>query len=226
MFAVEITDMSGWQQSPGEIRTPSSLEIAIVTGRICRYAGNLPCSLLTHIMVGARVVWHLLQQTGAVEGERLQTFCCWMLHDSHEVITGDFAPHKCDELKKWQKDIDDAVAVVYGIDFEHVDLDLIHGADLLARWLEARFYGSDAFFKTFEEHHEYDVPSPAMVRETGGVFRSDFGRLSCCITDENDNPGLSGPIVTYTNILEMILRGEQKGAVEFYDGMVVELGLD
>ena len=217
--------MSGWQQSPKEIRTPSSLEIAIVTGRICRYAGNLPCSLLTHVMVGARVVWHLLRQMSSAKDQLYETFCWWMLHDAHEVITGDFAPHKCNEIREWQKHIDDAMSVVYGIDFAHVDVDIIHGADLLARWLEARFYGPDAFFKTFEEHHEYDVPSPAMVSETGGVFRSEFGRLSRCMTDENDNPGIHFPVSVYHDILEAILRGDQQGAVEYYDGMVVELGL-
>ncbi len=222
---MEMTDMSGWQQSPKYIRTPSSLEIAIVTGRICRYAGNLPCSLLTHVMVGTRVVWHLLRQTGASKDVRLNTFCWWMLHDAHETITGDFVFQKAVEMKKWQDAIDEAISVVYGIDFEHVDGTLIRGTDMISRWLEARFYGSDAFFKTFEAQPGYEVSSPAMVSETGGIFRSDFGRLSCCVMDANDNPGVRGPVMTYHTILEAILRGEQRAAVEIYDGMVVELGL-
>ena len=220
-----MTDISGWQQSPDQIRTPSPLEIAIVSGRICRYAGNLPCSLLTHVLVGARVVWHLLRHKSAAMEQRLETFAWWMLHDAHELITGDFAPHKCNDVKAWQTRIDDANACIYGIDRDLVDEVVIHSADLLSRWLEAHFYGSAKFMETFEAHHKYTVPSPEMQRETIGIFRSEFGRFSSCVVDENENPGLHFPVVTYHTILEAILSGQKRKAVEYYDGMVVELGL-
>lgn len=216
--------MSGWQQSPGETRVPSSLEIAIVSGRICRYAGNLPCSLLTHVMVGARVVWGLMRQR--TKEERLQTFSWWMLHDAHEVITGDFVPHKCDEVSEWQAQIDRALSLVYRIPMELVDMVVVHDADLYSRALEAGFYGTEKFKETFGERAEIIVPSPAMVRETGGIFRSDFGKLSVCVTDENgSDAGIRTPVLVYKDILEAILEGHQETALLIYDGAVVELGL-
>lgn len=140
MFAVymEMTDMSGWQQSPKEIRTPSSLEIAIVSGRICRYAGNLPCTLLTHVLVGARVVWHLLRKKSAASEQRLETFSWWMLHDAHEVITGDVVVQQREDMIEWQEKIDAANRAVYGINPTMVDGEIIRQADLMARWLEAK----------------------------------------------------------------------------------------
>ena len=224
MFAVEMADMSGWLQSPEEIRVPSSLEIAIVSGRICRYAGNLPCSLLTHIMVGARVVWRLMEQK--TEEERSQTFSWWMLHDAHEVITRDFVPHKCPKVVAWQAAIDEEVAATFRISSALVDMIAVHDADLYSRSLEANHYGTEKFKETFREHAETLVPSPAMVRETIGIFRSGFGRLSACVTDENGpGAGVQGPVMVYANILNTILGGRQKSAAEIYDSMVVELRL-
>lgn len=216
--------MSGWQQTPKEIRTPSPLEIAIVTGRICRYAGNLPCSLLTHIMVGARLVWYMMR--AELEEARLETFCWWMLHDSHEVITGDFVFEHTEAMLKWQAEIDAATAAVYGINPMLVDEDVIHKVDLYCRWLEAHHYGSKAFIATHDAHYKHEPPPPEMQRKTVGIFRSEFGRLSTCVTDENENPGVHFPVSAYHSILEAILQGKKRGAVEYYDGMVVELGLD
>lgn len=222
---MEMTDMSGWQQSPTEIRTPSSLEIAIVSGRICRYAGNLPCTLLTHIMVGARLVWYMMRSRPS--DARLETFAWWMLHDTHETITGDFVFEHSEAMLKWQDEIDAAIAAVYGINPMLVEAEIIREADLFSRWLEAKHYGSDKFFETMVEHYDHPIPPPEMERKTVGIFRSPFGKMSGCALDEN-NTGVASlhPVSVYAGILDNILRGNKKGAVEYYDGMVVELGLD
>ena len=221
VFAVEMTDMSGWQQTPREIRVPLPMEIAIISGRICRYAGNLPCSLLTHVMVGAYVVWDLLRTRVCFSVER--TFGWWMLHDAHETITGDFASHKCKEMKAWQEKIDDAIAAVYGIGLKDVDLEVIDEADLMSRWLEAKHYGSDRYMEAFEKTNTYAVPSPEMKTKTSGIFRSDLGRMSCCVVDSNESASASGPVMIYASILDRILDESLEKAMELYSDMVVGL---
>lgn len=217
--------MTGWQQSPKMIRVPSSLDIATVGGRICRYAGNIPCTLITHLMIGARVVWRLVNAVGKpTDRDRIETFAWWMLHDAHEVITGDFIFTKSEEMDVWQREIDDAISCTYGIDFKYVDVELIHGADLLCRWLEVKHYGSAAHMKTYEEHYAYDIPSPAMVQETQRIFESEFGRMSSCVVDDNrDGRSVHIPVLVYARILEAILLGNQDGAVKIYMDDVVDL---
>lgn len=215
--------MSGWYQVPEKIRIPSSLEIAVVLGRLCRYAGNLPCTVLTHVMVGARLIWHRMKQEP--RDCREETFSWWMLHDAHESITGDFAVHKCEDIREWQEKIDAELRSVYGISTKLVDMDAIRIVDLEARWLEVKYYGSEHFLKGFEGADGYEAPSPEMEIKTVGIFRSEFGRMSACVTDTNNDLLVRHPVSVYESILEAIIQGKQGTAAELYNGMVVELGL-
>lgn len=219
---MRMVDMSGAYQTPEKIRVPSSLEIAVVLGRLCRYAGSLPCTVLTHVMIGARMVWHRMKQEP--QDLRLQTFSWWMLHDGHEAITGDFATHKCKDIREWQEQIDEALRSAYSIDMELVDMDVIRSVDMKARWLEVKHYGSEIFVEGFSAAVGYAMPSPEMEIRTVGIFRSEFGRMSACVTDTNNDMLVCHPVSVYESILEAIRHGKQKAAAEFYDGMVVEIG--
>ncbi len=226
--------MSGFLQRPGSIQVPSSEHIAIVSGRICRYAGNLPCTLLTHVMVGARVVWRLMQN--AAREKRLMTFAWWMLHDAHEVITGDHK-HKSTEMKAWQGEIDTAMRTAFYIDERYVDRDVIKLADLLCRWLEADHYGPPEFMRAFVDADSPQTlrrlsadspqtPSLDMIRETNGVFHSAFGMMDKCLVEDNDpNTELPFSVQCYTSMLESIRSGDLQSVASMYDGWVVSLGL-
>ena len=225
-YVVRMIDMSGYHQSPENVRVPSPREIAIVLGRLCRYAGNLPCSVLSHVMIGAPLVWGKVRSGSRDTAE--MTFAWWMLHDAHEAVTGDFASHKSEEVEEWQETIDRAIAEEYKIDPDKVRWSVIGEVDLLARYLETEHYGSIEFFKAFKTHADgYKVPTPEMKRSALGVLYGQVSKLEETVVPSNsDGAHLPGPVSTYEMILAGIECGDRYGAIEVFDGMVMELGLE
>jgi hypothetical protein len=224
---MEMTDQSGFQQSPENIRVPTPREIAIVLGRICRYAGNVPCSVLTHVFVGAPLVWDKARHLS--EDRKKATMSWWFLHDAHEAITGDFAVCKPNRVEEWQWLIDLAIFKEYGIDFENIDFVIIKGVDLLTRYLEAEYLGGNVFFETFKQYHEYAVPTAGQRRLTLGVFHNGNGNayLSKTFVDTNDEEAeLPHFVDMYKTILSLLLEGNLDKALELYSGMIMDLGLD
>ena len=225
MDVVFMIDMTGFQQSPENVRVPTPREIAIGLGRICRYSGILPCSVLTHTLIGAGMVWELC--SGGMSEQAEQTFCWWILHDAHEYITGDFVVCKPREVREWQDKIDAVIREKYGIDWDIVDQGIIEDVDLYSRYLEAERYGSIAFFDRFKETNTYKKPSFELKRSVLGVLHGssmDVSATACgkVALDEK----LPFAVGIFLKMLEAVLAGEKRTAVELYDGAVMELGLE
>lgn len=223
---MRMIDMSGFHHSPENVRVPSPREIAIVLGRLCRYAGNLPCSVLSHVMIGAPLVWGRVR--GGPRDTAKMTFAWWMLHDAHEAVTGDFASHKSEDVEAWQEIIDHAIAEKYQIDFAEVQWSIIKEVDLLTRYLEAEHYGSIEFFDAFKTHvGGYMVPTPEMKRSALGVLYGSASKLEETVVPSNgDGVFIPSPVSTYEMILSEIRDGKGWDAITVFDGLVMELGLE
>jgi hypothetical protein len=219
-----MIDISGFQQSPDAIRVPTCEQIAVVLGRLCRYAGQLPCTVLTHTLVGARVLWEEAKREDLSKWWREQTWAWWILHDVHECITGDIV-HKNNEVRSWQEKIDDAVAAEFGVDGACVDLEMVKRVDLQMRWLEAKFYGAGAFLQRFKRTNAYIRPSPGTESVARPLFSSPLGDMLRCVMGSNRYLHLSTPVAMLRMILEQMRAGMLREAIGAYWDQLEEMGL-
>jgi hypothetical protein len=90
------------QKIGGAAGTPTAQDIAVQSGRICRYGGSIWSPLLTHLVLVGLLAY---RRRGCPAN------LLWgIMHDVHEVCTGSGevpAPFKCDCIKREQAEMDD-----------------------------------------------------------------------------------------------------------------------
>jgi hypothetical protein len=79
--------------------TPTAFDIAVHSGRICRFGGCIWYPLLTHLVFVGLMAWRRTQSTSNL---------LWgFLHDAHEIATSDVPrPFKCECMRREQAAID------------------------------------------------------------------------------------------------------------------------
>src|SRR5260221_3697868 len=93
---------SGVQMSPGCMNVPTAMDIAVGMCRITRYAGALWVPLAAHSVIVAEFCYQrAVSQKGLF-------FCYGLLHDAHEIVTGEITRHyKPDEMKPLERELDE-----------------------------------------------------------------------------------------------------------------------
>lgn len=123
------------QKIGGVEGTPTTSDIAVQAGRICRFGGAIWYPLLPHLVFVGLLAY---RRSGSVAN------LLWgLLHDAHEVVTSDVPrPFKCDCMRTEQRAIDKRLTAVY-LGGKHipfcgiVDFDLISACDIDACDIEA-----------------------------------------------------------------------------------------
>jgi hypothetical protein len=119
------------QKSGGASGTPTCEDIAVQSGRICRYAGAIWMPLITHLILVGLLAYR--------RSNEVLNLIWGFLHDANE-ITGEVTQNfKCDCLRREQAAIDDRLLVQFGLDggADFIDYRLIKQCDLDACDLEA-----------------------------------------------------------------------------------------
>ncbi len=120
------------QNIGGEAGTPTPIDIAVHSGRICRFGGAVWYPLLPHLIFVGLMAY---ERSGKVEN------LIWgFLHDAHEVVTCDVPrPFKCDCMRREQNAIDQRILNEwFSLEFESaIDYDLIKKCDIDACDIEA-----------------------------------------------------------------------------------------
>ena len=143
-----------WMSSP----VPTPIDIAVGYGRMCRYAGALWVPNLAHVVLTAEIA--------ATYGADGPTWSRSILHDAHEIVTGDAVAHfKGSQLKHLQEGLDTKIFGYYlGRDdgmSETVDV-----ADLAARDAEALELGLPGYAAhTLAEEDRIVGEVPLLYRE-------------------------------------------------------------
>lgn len=84
--------------------------VATCMARICRFGGQIPISVLVH----SCILYEMVRRAGHNDRAKLWA----LLHDCHEVITGDVTRGcKHRELREQQDTIDDQLLLKIGVEF-------------------------------------------------------------------------------------------------------------
>lgn len=129
------------QKIGGVEGVPTPLDIAVHSGRICRYGGAIWYPLLPHLVFVGLMAY---RRSGIV-----QDLLWGFLHDAHECVTSDVPrPFKCDCMREEQKALDLRLFTEYeGIigNISNIDFDLIKECDKHALHIEAVELGLPGF---------------------------------------------------------------------------------
>lgn len=120
------------QKRGGAEGTPTAMDIAVHTGRICRFGGAVWYPLLPHLMFVGLMAYQ--------RSRNIANFAWGVLHDAHEAVTSDVPrPFKCACLKQEQEYLDTRILTAFVPSEWHdkIDYDLIHQCDKDACDIEA-----------------------------------------------------------------------------------------
>lgn len=135
---------SGIVVDPGMNSAPTPMDIAVGMCRITRYAGSIWCPLSVHSILAAEMVF---QKT-----KDLRTWAYGLLHDAHEVITGEIVrAWKPKDMKDRENELDTRILPTFGLskaDFMDRALDIRY-ADEKALCLEATIFGLPGWRKYY-----------------------------------------------------------------------------
>lgn len=119
---------------------PTSRDIAVHAGRLCRFGGAIWYPLLPHLVFVGLLAYK--------RSNSIANLLWGFLHDAHEVVTSDVPrPFKCDCMRKEQKALDRRLLNEYfstALERE-IDFELIHECDLIACDIEATELGLTNF---------------------------------------------------------------------------------
>ena len=135
---------SGIVVDPGMNSAPTPMDIAVGMCRITRYAGSIWCPLSVHSILAAEMVF---QKT-----KDLRTWAYGLLHDAHEVITGEIVrAWKPKDMKDRENELDNRILPIFGLsktEFSERASDIRH-ADEKALCLEATIFGLPGWRKYY-----------------------------------------------------------------------------
>lgn len=131
------------QKVGGEMGTPTAEDIAVQSGRVCRYGGAIWVPNLTHLVFVGLMAY---KRSGNVAN------LIWgFLHDAHEICTGEVPrPFKCECMRTEQNAIDQRLLRHYfGEDgWLNIDFDIIKQCDIDVCHIEATMLELPGFAKT------------------------------------------------------------------------------
>lgn len=138
------------QKIGGEAGTPTPKDIAVHSGRICRFGGCVWYPLLPHLVFVGLMAYQR-KENGA-------SMLWGFLHDAHEIATSDVPrPFKCDCMRKEQDAIDGRLYTEYfegGIDPITLDTALVKQCDHDACDIEAIELGVPGFANLKMKFHD------------------------------------------------------------------------
>lgn len=147
------------QKDGGQCGTPTTIDIAVHAGRICRFGGAVWYPLLPHLVFVGLLAY---RRSG-----RYADLLWGFLHDAHEIATSDVPrPFKCDCMRDEQKLLDARIMPMFGLTPGMIDFHLIEQCDLDACDIEAIELGLPGFEAIATE---YSVDYKGRV---GGIHRS------------------------------------------------------
>lgn len=118
------------QKVGGVEGTPTVADIAVHSGRICRYGGALWYPLLTHSVFVGLLAYK--------RSNSIANLLWGFLHDTHEVVTSDVPrPFKCDCMRFEQNAIDSRLMSMFDLLPSMIDFELIKQCDTHALHIEA-----------------------------------------------------------------------------------------
>lgn len=212
----------GIRVAPGTTIAPSPADIAVQMGRITRFGGAVWSPLLMHSALVAELTWRNLAAQNAKQFD-FQTFSWALLHDAHEVVTGEVPrPWKPKQMKDSQHELDFLIASAFKVDLREVDTRIVKAMDERALLLEALELGLPGFTAVYERQelggdHFPHIPEEER-RLAGALVNSDFWRAEV-VTDWR-----SRPVRLFTGVLEQLAAGDQVGAARnfrlMFDGIV------
>ncbi len=191
---------SGLNVLPSTEDAPAPVDLSVQMGRLCQYGGALWFPLLAHSVLTAELVWELREKEGETD-RAMQTWAWALLHDAHEVATGDVPRGwKTPSFKRQQKDLDKRIQGRYGIKLSKVDIPLVEKCDqraiLVQGWVLA--------LKNFRELQAKDIQEPTTLE-----VRTLWTVMSAGVADENTNAGEhSRPVRHMTTVFELIQIGD------------------
>lgn len=119
---------SGVHMMPDEDAAPSPEDLAVQMGRLCQYGGAIWHTLLAHSVFVGELAWRAFAE--APRPARLANWAWGILHDAHEVVTGDVPRGwKTDDMRARQRDLDRRIMRRYVANESLLDLDAIKRLD-------------------------------------------------------------------------------------------------
>lgn len=133
------------QKKGGVEGTPTATDIAVHSGRICRFGGAVWYPLLTHLVFVGMLALR--------RGGNFDTVAWAFLHDAHEIATSDVPrPFKCDCMREEQHAIDKRLLDSFNLRPDRIDFGLIKQCDIDACHIEAIQLGVKGFAEVELEH--------------------------------------------------------------------------
>lgn len=195
------------QKIGGECGTPTTIDIAVHAGRICRFGGAVWYPLLPHLVFVGMMAY---KRSG-----KFSNLLWGFLHDAHEIVTSDVPkPFKCDCMRVEQDAIDERLLAMFNLSRPQIDFDLIHECDVDACDIEAVELELAGYKAIAEAHAQgYGKYREAIHADTAdrNLFRAI--RNSPFYEDVVGGPHASG-VWHFNAFLEDALAGDIDAAVE------------
>lgn len=186
----------------GEAGTPTNMDIAVHSGRICRFGGAVLYMLLPHLIFVGLMAWRRSGLSKDLLGG--------LLHDAHEIATCDVPkPFKCDCMRREQSAIDDRIFGKYPLLANGFDHDLIKMCDRDAADIEATQLGLSGYSeKELADSDGYGRVRPTIFNDPdiislfNKIKDSPFGQPEQTICPDSKG------VLYFTHILDFFQQGE------------------
>lgn len=204
---------SGIRVAPDTATVPSPMDVAVAMARVTRYGGAIWYPLLAHSVLVAELTWRALAPKGP--DFDFETFSWSLLHDAHEVVTGEIPrPWKTKDMKDHQHALDARLHVAYNVNPVAVDYALVKRCDERALLVEAITLNLPGFREAYSERDlkgDRFPEVPADEIELGRMLKnSEFYKVDVL------EPHLTRPVKAFALILASIKAGDQVGAANLY----------
>jgi hypothetical protein len=130
---------TGLDIRPGTDLAPSPTDLAVQLARICRFGGAIWWTNLAHSVLVAELAYGMSHMgINRDNAAHLEAWAWGLLHDAHEVVTGD-VPNgwKTSDLRKHQDALDIKIKRRYHIEPDKMTLAIVKNADNQAVIVEA-----------------------------------------------------------------------------------------
>lgn len=200
---------SGIRVAPDAIAVPNPIDIAVAMARITRFGGAIWTPLLAHTVLVGELCWRALAARGA--DFDFETFAWSLLHDAHEVVTGEIPrPWKSKDMKGHQHNLDARIGLLYHVNPVSVDYELVKKCDERSLLIEATVLNLPGFRESYEERDLKGDKFPEIPGDevTLGhrVLNSEFRHLDVF------EPMSMKSVTGFASVLEAIRAGDQVGA--------------
>ncbi len=199
------------QKIGGAAGIPTPMDIAVQSGRTCRYGGSIWCPLLSHLIFVGLLAY---KRSGSISN------MIWgFLHDAHEIATSDVPrPFKCDCMRIEQNAIDERLLDKYlpgwSDGYPSVDFDLIEECDHDTCDIEAVELKLPGFAELEIKHTKDYRNRKAIHTDAGDValfhrIRTGYGGFEVVQGEA------SAAVIGFANVLTMAESGDIDGVKDW-----------